>query len=165
MPQLAPLRHCLAIVLMLALVVLAMPAGAQSDLLSVGISELRDAPELFAEAVNSGDIQRIGSFYDENAILFSPDGSVAQGRNNIVALYARNAQAGQNNMVFKQVSMEEEGTRGAIVWLWDLTISPRGQAPVTVTGRSQLYLTKTPFGWKILFDMFQLVPQPQNRAE
>lgn len=137
-------------------------ALAQSALSAVGITELEDAPDLFAEAVAAGDIQRLGSFYDENAILFSPDGSVAQGRNNIARVYARNAQAGDNRMVFKQVSYEEEGNRGSIVWLWDLTISPRGRPPVVITGRSLLYLTKTVFGWKIVFDMFQLVPNTSN---
>lgn len=138
------------------------PGWAQDGITSLGIRNLADAPEMFSAAVEEGDITRLGSFYDENAILFSPDGSVAQGRNNIARVYARNAQLGDNRMVFKQISMEEEGSRGSIVWLWDLTITPRGQPPVTITGRSLLYLAKTPFGWKILFDMFQLVPQPET---
>lgn len=146
-------------VMVLIALALAAPVQAQSALNSVGIAELADAPELFASAVDEGDVQRLSSYYDENAILFSPDGSVAQGRDNIAQIYARNAQAGENRMEFKQVSFESEGSRGSIVWLWDLTITPRGQVPVVITGRSLLYLAKTPFGWKILFDMFQL-PAP-----
>lgn len=157
--QTAGLPHALLLIVALCVGLLtAAPAQAQTDLLDVGITSLADAPALFASAVEEGDIRRLGSYYDENAILFSPDGSVALGRDNIARLYARNAQLGENRMVFKQVSMESEGTRGSIVWLWDLTISPRGAAPVVVTGRSLLYMAKTAFGWKIVFDMFQLPP-------
>lgn len=157
--DIARISRLLAFVMVLAVGLATSNAvHAQSELGGVGIAELEDAPVLFASAVAEGDIQRLGSYYAENAILFSPDGSVAQGRSSIAALYARNERLGDNRMVFKQVSFESEGSRGSIVWLWDLTISPRGQAPVVITGRSQLYLTKTVFGWKILFDMFQLLP-------
>lgn len=143
------------------LLALAGPATAQSSLTtSVGIAELADAPRLFASAVADGDIRRLSSYYDENAVLFAPDGEAAVGRESIARVYARNAQAGENRMVFRQVNVESEGTRGSIVWIWDLSITPRGQAPVVITGRSQLYLVKTLFGWKILFDMFQLLPSP-----
>lgn len=148
----------IAVVVTVAGMIGAAPAGAQSSISQVGIADLADASTLFAKAVAEGDVRRIGSFYDENAILFSPDGNVAVGRDSITRVYARNAQAGDNRMVFKQVSVESEGARGSIIWLWDLTIKPRGQAPVVITGRSLLYLAKTPFGWKILYDMFQLPP-------
>ncbi len=140
------------------LLALAVPAAAQSSLTSVGITELEDAPRLFASAVAEGDIRRLSSYYDENAVLFAPDGEAAVGRDSIARVYARNAQAGENRMVFRQVNIESEGTRGSIIWVWELSITPRGQAPVVITGRSLLYLVKTPFGWKILFDMFQLLP-------
>lgn len=148
-----------AVLLVLLSWMMAMPVAAQSELNSVGVMELSNMPDAFAEAVKNANISRIGSFYDENAIVFSPDGAVAQGRDNIARLYARNAQAGENRMVFRQVSMEKNDNRASIVWLWDLAITPRGRPPVTLTGRSLLYLAKTPFGWKIIFDMFQIVPQ------
>jgi len=157
-------RRLAAIVAMLALMIAAgAPARAQTSITSVGIPELSEAADLFAEAVAESDMARIGSFYGEGAVLFTPDGSILRGREQIVGFYSNNASIGPNVMNFEQFNFESEGKRGSIVWQWELTIRPRGETPETLRGRSLLYLADTPFGWKILFEMFQLAPESAER--
>ncbi|WP_370222469.1 YybH family protein [Pararhodobacter marinus] len=82
-------------------------------------------------------------------------GPILSGRDQIREVWARNFAAGYDRLSVTQHRAETGSDRAALVMVWNATVSPQGQAPQQVTGRSLLYLVRVADGWLISADMWQ----------
>ena len=56
------------------------------------------------------------------------------------------------------VGVYKNAKSAAIVWSWTGRIAPQGQPLQVLRGRSLVYFTLTPEGWRISADMWQAAP-------
>ena len=137
----------------LALLVGALAPGARAQ-----IANPNDAPRLIAAAAAAGDPNALARLYAADALLFSPQGQLFSGRDAIRDAYARNYAAGANSITFIDIRLDGDEQRAVMLTVWDLRITPPGQPPITLRGRSMLYFRHVANGWMIVADMFQNLP-------
>lgn len=116
----------------------------------------RDAAAAFVAAVAARDAAAIAAMYSEQSILLSPNEPPVQGRDAIRAAWERNFASGYSAIRFADNQRTDRGTdRAAHLYIWEATITPASGAPVTVLGRSMLYLVSVDGGWLISADIWQ----------
>ncbi|PWE31666.1 hypothetical protein C4N9_01235 [Pararhodobacter marinus] len=131
-----------------AAVLSAAPAGAQ-------VASPAHAAAAMTEAVAARDADAVAALYTPDAVVFLHDGPILSGRDQIREVWARNFAGGYDRLTVTQHRAETGTDRAALVMVWNATVSPQGQVPQQVTGRSLLYLVRVADGWLISADMWQ----------
>ncbi len=112
-------------------------------------------PQLYTNAMAARDVEAIGGFYAERAILMTPEGPVAGGRDQIKALLARNFAAGAVRMTVNQARRDGDANHAVVIMDWLLEIAPAGREPLRRRVRSLFYMRSTGSNWQIVADMYQ----------
>lgn len=121
-----------------------------------------DGPEdlvrQFTAAMAERNADRIAGLYAERAVLMMPEGPVAAGRDQIRAVYARNFASADTKMTLAQARVDGGEDTAVMLWVWNVEIGQPGREPVRRRVRSMVHVKKTPAGWQIFADMYQVLP-------
>ena len=142
----------LPLILTLALCAAA-PAEAQAT--PPAMAAPRDAAAALAAAVKAQDADAIAGLYLPDAVLLSPGAAPVSGQAAIRAVWAQNFKGGMRSLTFEDIRPEQGSDRAAVAWTWTAGMAWSGQS---FTGRSLVYFTLTPEGWRISADMWQPAP-------
>lgn len=124
----------------------------------ISLDAPRRAAEVIAGAVAAQDEAALASVYAADAIVLNPGAQPISGRDAIRQAWAQNFAGGLSAITFGEIRTERGADRAAVFWTWEITVSPPGQAPVKVRGRSLVYFVQTPQGWQISADMWHPAP-------
>ena len=119
------------------------------------IAAPRDAADAMAAAVAAQDADAIARLYMPDAILLGPGASLVAGQDAIRAVWVQNLKGGMRALTFDDVRTEHGTDRAAVTWTWTAGMAWSGQS---FTGRSLVYFSLTPDGWRISADMWQPAP-------
>ena len=139
-------------------IALALAFLASLQAMAETLPEPRAAGRAMSAAVAERDAQGIAALYLPKAILLGPGQPAVVGHAAIQALWEANFAAGFRNLSFSDIAEEQGTDRAAVLWTWAAEIGPAGQPAHVLRGRSLLYFTLTPEGWRITADMWQPVP-------
>ena len=114
-----------------------------------------DAADALAAAVKAQDADAIAGLYLPDAVLLSPGAAPVSGQAAIRAVWAQNFKGGMRSLTFEDIRPEQGSDRAAVAWTWTAGMAWSGQS---FTGRSLVYFTLTPEGWRISADMWQPAP-------
>ncbi|QYK42945.1 MAG: nuclear transport factor 2 family protein [Paracoccaceae bacterium] len=131
------------------------PGAAGAEL---ALDAPRRAAEVFVAAVNARDAKAIAAIYAPDAVVLNPASPPIAGRDAIGQAWAQNLAGGLSAIAFGDIRTERGSDRAAVMWTWEITVSPPGQAAVVVRGRSLVYFVLTPQGWQISADMWHPAP-------
>jgi ketosteroid isomerase-like protein len=123
---------------------------------------IQAASPRFAEAVNRGDWETIGSFYADDAVMMAPNAEVARGSATIRQAWSafgamRPRLTLATDRVVQSCDMAyETGT-------YQLQLSPAGSAPIQDRGKYVTVWQRIPGGqWKLVADIFNTsLPAPE----
>ena len=118
----------------------------------------RDAAGAMTQAVAAQDANAVAALYLPEAILLGPGLPPVAGQAAIRDVWARNFAAGFATLTFDDIRLARGQDSAAIVWTWTGRIAPQGQPVQVLRGRSLVYFTLTPDGWRISADMWQAAP-------
>lgn len=146
-----PLRPVIAIALAFACI-------ASPQAMAESLPNPRAASPAMSAAVAAGDAEAVAALYLPEAILLGPGQPAVVGRAAIREAWEQNFAAGFRSLSFSDIAAEQGTDRTAVLWTWAAEIAPAGQPAQVLKGRSLLYFTLTPEGWRISADMWQPVP-------
>lgn len=109
----------------------------------------------FAEAVASGDVERFRSFVAEDATFISPDGSIAEGREAVVADWRSLIENPERNLTWKplRARLSDDGSLGYTFGEWSMTRAGGGGSQLVGTGRYATVWRKGTDGvWRVVLD-------------
>lgn len=118
----------------------------------------REAAAAMVAAVEARDADAVAALYTAEAIVLSPGQPPVAGRDAIRDAWARNFAAGYSRLEVDQVRTETGADRAAMLFTWQATIAQPGRDPMTLRGRSLLYLIRQDAGWLISADSWHQVP-------
>jgi uncharacterized protein (TIGR02246 family) len=153
-----PSARLRSILFSLAIMVAASVTGPSQAPAQPVIPAIDHLPRLFAEAMAARDADRLASYYGERAILMTPEGPVASGREQIRALFARNFSSGAVRMTLNQARVDGDQANAVVLWDWTLEVAVVGRDPIRRRIRSMLHLKNLSTGWQIIADMYQILP-------
>ena len=140
---------------LLSLVLTAMIGFAGAAFAQAPALTPENLPQLYTNAIAARDVEAIGGFYAERAILMTPEGPVAGGRDQIKALMARNFAGGAMRMTVNQARRDGDPNHAVVIMDWLLEIAPAGREPVRRRVRSLFYMRNGGGTWQIVADMYQ----------
>ncbi len=112
----------------------------------------------FTVAMAERNADKLAALHAERAVLMMPEGPVAAGRDQIRAIYARNFATADMRMTLAQARVDGGEDSAVVLWVWNVEIGPPGRDPLRRRVRSMVHVKKTPGGWQIFADMYQVLP-------
>jgi uncharacterized protein (TIGR02246 family) len=147
----APLMLGLALLLGCARPHPAAPAAAPA-----GLNELTSA---FVAAFNAGDAERLGTLYDDDAVLMPASGEILRGGSAIRGFWKRFLEQGTCRVQLSVASSSESGGQGYVGGTFELDIQRPGAVANHDNGQFVNVTRKLADGrWRVVYAIYNSLP-------
>jgi uncharacterized protein (TIGR02246 family) len=109
---------------------------------------LRNLSANYMEAANAHNSEMVAGLYEDSAVVLSADGTIAQGRDQILAMEQAGAET-PANLTITPAEEKVEGEFGVERGTYSVTLTPAGGAATTQSGAYMTLNHKVGDAWKI----------------
>jgi len=115
---------------------------------------IRKNASAFAAAASSGNVDGMLAFYADDAILLPPNAPMFRGKDAIRQFWSGFASLGAINAQLITDDVLQSGDLAAETGHFDLTITPKGGAPIKDNGKFLVVWKRINGEWRIVRDTF-----------
>jgi len=115
---------------------------------------IRKADAEFATNARAGNVAALAAVYADDAVIMPPNAPAFRGPDAIRQFWTGFLAAGQIDVALTPDKVTQSGDLAAEIGHYDLTITPKGAAPIHDKGKYLVTWRRTGGTWKIIGDIF-----------
>ena len=142
--------------LLLVLAVAAVSGQAPAMSKAAAADAVKAVADSYVKATLAGDAKAIAALYAEDAVEMPPNQPMIKGRAAIQAYYEKEMGSGMkvNSFTLVHLDTHAAGDRGYDVGTYRQSVTPKGAAPVSDSGKYTVIVKRSGAGWQVAYAIY-----------
>ena len=151
------MRSTLSGALLLLVLAVAAVSGQAPAMSQAGAADaVKAVADSYVKATLAGDAKAIAALYTEDAVEMPPNQPMIKGRAAIQAYYEKEMASGMkvNSFTLTHLDTHAAGERGYDVGTYRQSVTPKGAAPVSDSGKYTVIVKRSGTGWQVAYAIY-----------